>query len=88
MLFPVNFNDIDYCLKLQEQQLRVVVDPDTVLYHYESSTRPPDVSEWEIRLLQARHGSAVPGPTTTRASSRRRSTTSLRCTLADDGLLR
>ena len=62
MLFPVNFNDIDYCLKLQEQQLRVVVDPDTVLYHYESSTRPPDVSEWEIRLLQARHGSAVPDP--------------------------
>jgi GT2 family glycosyltransferase len=62
MLFPVNFNDIDYCLKLREQQLRVVVDPDTVLYHYESSTRPPDVSEWEIRLLQARHGSAVPDP--------------------------
>ena len=62
MLFPLNFNDIDYCLKLQEQQLRVVVDPDTILYHYESSSRPPDVSEWEIRLLQARHGSAVPDP--------------------------
>jgi glycosyltransferase involved in cell wall biosynthesis len=62
MLFPVNFNDIDYCLKLREQQLRVVVDPDTVLYHYESSSRPPDVSEWEIRLLQERHGSAVPDP--------------------------
>jgi glycosyltransferase involved in cell wall biosynthesis len=62
MLFPLNFNDIDYCLKLREQQLRIVLDPDTVLYHYESSSRPPDVSEWEIRLLQERHGKAVPDP--------------------------
>jgi GT2 family glycosyltransferase len=62
MLFPLNFNDIDYCLKLREQHLRAVVDPDTILYHYESSSRPADVSEWEIRLLQERHSSAVPDP--------------------------
>src|SRR4029453_5346585 len=57
MLFPLNFNDIDYCLKLREQHLRAVVDPDTILYHYESSSRQADVSEWEIRLLQERHSS-------------------------------
>jgi O-antigen biosynthesis protein len=62
MLFPLNFNDIDYCLKLREQHLRAVVDPDTILYHYESSSRQADVSEWEIRLLQERHSSAVPDP--------------------------
>jgi GT2 family glycosyltransferase len=61
-LLPLSFNDIDYCLKLREQGLRVVLDPDTVLYHYESSSRTPDVAEWEIGFLRDRHGSRVPDP--------------------------
>ncbi len=61
-LFPLNFNDIDYCLKLRDLGLRVVFDADTVLYHYESSSRAPDVAEWEIRLLQDRHGQVLPDP--------------------------
>jgi GT2 family glycosyltransferase len=36
---PVNYNDMDYCLKLRERGRRVVYDPDTVLYHFESSSR-------------------------------------------------
>jgi GT2 family glycosyltransferase len=61
-LLPLNFNDIDYCLKLRELGLRIVFDPDTVLYHYESSSRSTEVAEWEIGLLQERHGRTVPDP--------------------------
>lgn len=38
---PVNYNDIDYCLKVGAAGQRVVYDPDTVLYHFESSSRTP-----------------------------------------------
>jgi O-antigen biosynthesis protein len=48
---PVNYNDVDYCLKLREKGLRVVYDPDTVLYHFESSSRSSDVEEWEKEAL-------------------------------------
>jgi O-antigen biosynthesis protein len=61
-LLPLNFNDIDYCLKVREQGLRIVLDPDTVLFHYESSSRETEVAEWEIRLLQDRHAGIVPDP--------------------------
>lgn len=56
LLLPLNFNDIDYCLKVRSQGYRVVFDPDTVLFHYESSSREAKVHEWEINLLQQRHG--------------------------------
>lgn len=48
---PVNYNDMDYCLKLHTKGLRVVYDPDTVLYHFESSTRSSDVADWEKEAL-------------------------------------
>jgi GT2 family glycosyltransferase len=48
---PVNYNDVDYCLKLRTRGLRVVYDPDTVLYHFESSSRSSEVEEWEKQLL-------------------------------------
>lgn len=51
---PVNFNDIDYCLKVHASGRRIVYDPDLVLYHFESSTRKPDVDEWEVNRLVAR----------------------------------
>jgi O-antigen biosynthesis protein len=62
VLYPLNFNDIDYCLKLRSRGLRVVFDPDTVLYHFESSSRSPKVAEWEIELLWQRHGPCWPDP--------------------------
>ncbi len=37
--------------------LRVVYDPDTVLYHFESSSRSSEVEEWEKELLVRRWGS-------------------------------
>jgi len=52
--FPVNFNDMDYCLKLRAQGYRVVLDPDAQLYHFESSSRSPKVVDWEHHLLDDR----------------------------------
>jgi O-antigen biosynthesis protein len=49
--FPVNFNDVDYCLKLHSSGKRIVYDPDLVLFHFESSSRSPKVEEWEFDLL-------------------------------------
>lgn len=40
--FPVNFNDVDLCLRLGERIGRVVVTPDAVLEHAESATRGRD----------------------------------------------
>lgn len=37
--FTVAYNDVDYCLKLQEQNLLVAYCPDVELYHYESLSR-------------------------------------------------
>jgi GT2 family glycosyltransferase len=52
--FPLNFNDVDYCLKVQALGQRVVYDPDTVLYHFESSSRDEGFSDWELRLFKDR----------------------------------
>ena len=48
---PVNYNDIDYCLKLHASGRRIVYDPDLVMYHFESSTRSTDVADWEKEQL-------------------------------------
>jgi GT2 family glycosyltransferase len=48
---PVNYNDVDYCLKLRAAGYRVVYDPDTVLFHFESSSRASDVEDWEKEAL-------------------------------------
>jgi GT2 family glycosyltransferase len=52
--FPLNYNDMDYCLKLQASGRRIVYDPDTVLRHFESSSRSTEVEEWEKEQLLAR----------------------------------
>ena len=52
--FPLSFNDIDFCLKVRSRGMRVVYDPDTVLYHFESSSRSPKVSDWELDLFRQR----------------------------------
>jgi O-antigen biosynthesis protein len=53
-ILPVNYNDMDYCLKLRAQGMRVVYDPDTVLYHFESSSRSTEVEDWEKEQLRDR----------------------------------
>ena len=51
---PVNYNDMDYCLKLNASGKRVVYDPDTILYHFESSSRSTEVEDWEKEQLRDR----------------------------------
>jgi O-antigen biosynthesis protein len=51
---PVNYNDVDYCLKLRTLDKRVVYDPDLIMFHFESSSRSSDVEEWEKDLLRKR----------------------------------
>lgn len=52
--FPINYNDVDYCLKLREIGKRVVIDPDVAMLHFESSSRSSDVADWEKLKLLAR----------------------------------
>lgn len=52
--FPVNFNDVDYCLKVHASGRRIVYDPDLLLYHFESSSRSAKVEEWEFERLVGR----------------------------------
>ncbi len=54
MELPVNFNDVDYCLKAHVHGRRIVYDPDLVMEHFESSSRDPEVEEWEVRRLEER----------------------------------
>jgi GT2 family glycosyltransferase len=52
--FPVNYNDMDYCLKMRAAGRRVVCDPDTALHHFESSSRSTEVEDWEKEQLLER----------------------------------
>jgi GT2 family glycosyltransferase len=56
---PVNYNDIYYCLAVREQGMRVVYDADTVLYHFESSSRDTKVNDWEKAMLLERWHSLI-----------------------------
>lgn len=64
--FPVNFSDIDYCLRLTSSGLGVVFTPHATLFHKESASRgkddKPDSSlrfDRELRLLRSKWGSAL-----------------------------
>ena len=50
--FPLNFNDVDFCLKLRDLGLRSVVVPHVRLTHFESSTRTPKLTETEVALYR------------------------------------
>lgn len=59
--FPVNFNDVDYCLKLRAAGKRVVFTPHAKLLHLESASRGSDKRpdrkarlERELRNLRAK----------------------------------
>jgi GT2 family glycosyltransferase len=45
--FPLNYNDVDLCLKLADRGWRTVVDNTTALMHLETSSRPQGSETWE-----------------------------------------
>lgn len=52
LAFPVNFNDVDFCLKLYIRGYRNIVENQAVLHHYESSTRSGSVTLEEAQLFR------------------------------------
>ena len=54
--FPINYQDVDYGLKLRAKGYRTVYNPEVELFHFESSSRAPDVADAERALLRARWG--------------------------------
>lgn len=57
--FPLNYNDIDFCLRLQARGWRTVVDNQTVLTHLETSSRPSGSETWEVDLFRERWDSLL-----------------------------
>jgi GT2 family glycosyltransferase len=64
--FPVNFNDVDYCLKLRAAGKRIVFTPHARLLHLESASRGADTAPdragrfaGELRALRARWGECL-----------------------------
>lgn len=54
--FPLNYNDVDYCLKVREAGCRTVYVPEAELFHYESVSREAarGVKEGELEHFQAK----------------------------------
>ena len=54
--FPLNYNDVDYCLKLRDEGYRTVFVPEAELYHYESVSREAagGVKPGELEHFQAK----------------------------------
>ena len=54
--FPLNYNDIDLCLRLHAEGWRTVVDNQTELMHLETSSRPAGSKTWEVDAFRERWG--------------------------------
>jgi O-antigen biosynthesis protein len=64
--FPINFNDVDYCLKLRARGQRIVFTPHAKLIHFESASRGLDLTadrkarfERELQNLRSRWGNVL-----------------------------
>ena len=52
--FPLNYNDIDLCLRLTERGWSTVVDNQTELLHLETSSRKAGSENWEVEGFRDR----------------------------------
>ena len=53
---PLNYNDVDYCLRVITSGKRVVCTPYARLYHHELGTRPAEVRPEEAEAMRRRWG--------------------------------
>ena len=51
---PVNFADVDLCLKVRQRGLRVLYVAHAVAWHFEAASREPGFGRWEARTLARR----------------------------------
>ena len=52
--FPLNYNDVDLCLRIHETGYRNVYTPNTELIHYESISRMSELKLEELERLHAK----------------------------------
>ena len=57
--FPVNYNDVELCVRLIRLGYRHVYTPYAALYHHESASRPPGVAAEEARHMRSACGSIL-----------------------------
>ncbi len=57
--FPLNYNDVDYCLRVRERGLRIVYTPYAKLYHHESVSKS-GTDEEELASFKAEWADRVP----------------------------
>ncbi|HET7546253.1 MAG TPA: glycosyltransferase [Usitatibacter sp.] len=59
--FPLNYNDVDYCLRLHERGLRSVYLPSVSLYHYEGVSKEGgrNVGKGELEAFQSQWAAKV-----------------------------
>jgi GT2 family glycosyltransferase/2-polyprenyl-3-methyl-5-hydroxy-6-metoxy-1,4-benzoquinol methylase len=56
---PVNFNDVDFCMRVSRAGYRIVWTPYALLYHHESTTRGHAVDQRDIDFMNARWGETL-----------------------------
>jgi GT2 family glycosyltransferase len=56
---PLNFNDVDFCLKLRAAGHRIVWTPWALWYHFESRTRIPELAPGEYEFINERWHYAI-----------------------------
>ncbi len=56
---PLNFNDVDFCLKLRAAGHRIVWTPWACWYHFESRTRIPELAPGEYEFINERWHYAI-----------------------------
>ena len=53
---PLNYNDVDFSLKIRRAGHRLIWLHDVVLFHFESISRSSDVDDWEMDYMCTRWG--------------------------------
>jgi GT2 family glycosyltransferase len=53
-LFPLNFNDVDYCQKIRTLGYEIIQANSVTAFHHESVTRESKVETWEREMLDNR----------------------------------
>ncbi|MBC3640843.1 hypothetical protein H8J56_27185 [Klebsiella sp. Kps] len=57
----MNYNDVDFCLKVRATGRRIIWSPWAAWYHFESQTRLRGVSNEERDWMAARWGAEIAG---------------------------
>jgi len=57
--FPVNYNDVDFCLRAREAGLEIVYEASAVLRHYEAQSRLPYTTLEERERFHERWGRVI-----------------------------